>query len=87
MIAAVLTGFIVQNWFDVKIHIFYYLLAGLIMSVLSQLGDLMASLIKREFGIKDYGKILPGHGGIMDRLDSVLFIAPVIYIYFTNLNL
>lgn len=87
MLAAILTGCFVQNWFGMKINIIYYLLAGLIMSVLSQLGDLMASLIKREFGIKDYGKILPGHGGIMDRLDSILFIAPVIYIYFTNLNL
>lgn len=42
-------------------------------------GDLIASVIKRQIGIKDYGKIIPGHGGIMDRFDSILFTAPVIY--------
>jgi len=45
----------------------------------SVVGDLTASAIKRDFGIKDYGKLIPGHGGIMDRFDSILFTAPVIY--------
>jgi phosphatidate cytidylyltransferase len=53
--------------------------AGFVGSILSQFGDLTASAIKRYTGIKDYGKIIPGHGGIMDRFDSVLFTAPVIY--------
>ncbi|MCR4787486.1 MAG: phosphatidate cytidylyltransferase [Lachnospiraceae bacterium] len=48
-------------------------------SMLSQVGDLAASAIKRNFEIKDYGRIIPGHGGIMDRFDSVIFTAPVIY--------
>ena len=48
-------------------------------SVLSQVGDLAASAIKRNFEIKDYGRLIPGHGGIMDRFDSVTFTAPVIY--------
>lgn len=52
---------------------------GLIGSVLSQMGDLLASCIKRDFGVKDYGNILPGHGGLMDRFDSVVFIAPFVY--------
>lgn len=53
---------------------------GLVVSVISQLGDLVASLIKREFGIKDFGKILPGHGGFLDRFDSAIAIAPVLLV-------
>lgn len=48
-------------------------------AVISQVGDLAASAIKRDHQIKDYGKLIPGHGGIMDRFDSVLFTAPIIY--------
>lgn len=53
---------------------------GMACSVLGILGDLFASVIKRQCGIKDYGTIFPGHGGILDRFDSVLFIAPVVAI-------
>ena len=53
------------------------LLAG-IGSVLGIVGDLFASVVKRQCGIKDYGTIFPGHGGIMDRFDSVIFIAPLV---------
>lgn len=52
---------------------------SVVLSVISMFGDLAASTIKRNFGIKDFGKILPGHGGIMDRFDSVLFVMPVLY--------
>ena len=54
-------------------------LAGLIASPFAQAGDLIASAFKRKMGIKDYGKLIPGHGGIMDRFDSVLLTAPFIY--------
>ena len=53
-------------------------LMGLFCGVVSQIGDLSFSLIKREFGIKDYGKLFLAHGGVLDRFDSVLFVAPVI---------
>lgn len=50
-----------------------------IVSVLSQCGDLVMSLIKRKFGIKDYGKLFPGHGGVLDRFDSIIITSPFIY--------
>ncbi len=56
-------------------------LAPLLIGPLAQMGDLFESLLKRSFGVKDSGSIIPGHGGILDRLDSILFAAPAIYYY------
>lgn len=61
-------------------HFLIILLMGAIASVLGILGDLFASAVKRQHGIKDYGTIFPGHGGILDRFDSVMFIAPFVSI-------
>jgi phosphatidate cytidylyltransferase len=54
---------------------------GFAMGIVGQLGDFCKSLIKRELGIKDFGSIIPGHGGILDRFDSLLFAMPVAYLY------
>ena len=58
-----------------------YLLIGLVGGIAGQVGDLFASLIKRHCGIKDYGNIFPGHGGMLDRMDSILFTSVVVYCY------
>lgn len=57
----------------------YFVPLAIVGSTVSQLGDLFASAIKREFNIKDYGNLIPGHGGVLDRFDSILFTAPLTY--------
>lgn len=59
-----------------------FAILGGVVGILTQIGDLTASMIKRHFGVKDFGHLLPGHGGIMDRLDGILFCAPAIYLFF-----
>lgn len=56
-----------------------FTIIGGVGSVISQIGDLAASAIKRNYEIKDYGKLIPGHGGILDRFDSIIFTAPIVY--------
>lgn len=58
---------------------------GFLCSLLSVLGDLTFSMIKRHCSIKDYGSIFPGHGGILDRFDSVIFVAPLVFLFCQNL--
>lgn len=63
---------------EVLIHC---LIIGVLGGIVSQFGDLTASIFKRKMGIKDYGNLIPGHGGILDRFDSVLFTGPMVYYY------
>lgn len=58
------------------------MIVGLLISIFAPLGDLVESQLKRSFAVKDSGSIIPGHGGILDRLDSFIICAPVIYLYF-----
>ncbi len=69
-------------WMGYPIQINYLALVCVmpVLTLASILGDLSASVIKRQFQVKDYGSIMPGHGGIMDRFDSVLMVAPAVYI-------
>ena len=66
---------IVDNMFRISIAYWFLLLCGIMIPIIAQIGDLIMSVIKRHFGIKDYGKIFPGHGGMLDRFDSVLVVS------------
>ena len=85
IVGAALIGVIYAIIFKSKLEgsisnpILVFALTGAIGSVVSQIGDMAASAIKRNKGIKDYGTLIPGHGGILDRFDSVIFIAPIVY--------
>lgn len=71
---------VILHAFDHNAHyVLEFMLIGLVGAFISMIGDLAASAIKRNHKIKDYGKLIPGHGGIMDRFDSIIFCAPVIY--------
>ncbi len=74
--------FLVENVIYEQEVTWVFALIGGIGSIISQIGDLAASAIKRNYEIKDYGKLIPGHGGIMDRFDSVIVTAPMIYFLF-----
>lgn len=68
-------GFVVERVASVEANYLSLAVLGLVLPVISQIGDLFASLIKREAGIKDYSHLFPGHGGVMDRFDSILAVS------------
>ena len=71
----------------VPLHIGWSVVIGLAGALMGELGDLSFSVIKRQVGIKDYGRLLPGHGGVLDRFDSVLFAAPMIWMIVCRVQL
>lgn len=81
IISSVVVALILVFAFSHTEHIVSTLLLTVPMCILGMFGDLFASAIKRSAGIKDYGTLIPGHGGILDRFDSILMIAPVLYIF------
>ena len=79
LLGCMILGLVAQFGFHMQVNYIALAIVGLIGPCLGQLGDLAASLMKRECGVKDFGHIMPGHGGLLDRFDSVILIAPFVY--------
>ena len=80
-----LYGFVLNHFFALDANLVIMAFYGLVGAVVTMLGDLSFSLIKRQFGIKDYGSLIPGHGGMLDRFDSMSFAAPTMLLLVTLL--
>ena len=87
LIAFVIYGLVLNKAFSVSIPIYTFIILGLLLPVVSQIGDLIASAVKRQYGIKDYGNLFPGHGGVLDRFDSVMLVAPTLCLINGLINL
>lgn len=83
LLLAILAALVAQVWFTSQLSSTDALLLGILITISGLVGDLFESVIKRRQGVKDSGGILPGHGGMLDRLDSLLFTAPTFYYYVT----
>ena len=81
-VLALIYTFVLNNNFSFEYSYFVVGISGIVLSLIGQIGDFSASCIKRYVDIKDYSNLLPGHGGMLDRIDSVLFIAPFAYMLF-----
>ena len=90
VLGAAFLGFLyalaINRFSQVDVGVMAFTMIGAIGSVISQTGDLVASAFKRHYDVKDYGRFIPGHGGILDRFDSVIFVSPVIF-YLGNILL
>jgi phosphatidate cytidylyltransferase len=90
LILCVISGIAIATWLNSYFNgpqLYGWIVLAAIVSIFSTWGDLCESLIKRSIGVKDSGKILPGHGGILDRIDSLLLVSPTALLFFTILEL
>ena len=74
--------FFLFNFYNEKNYIFNLFTISIFLSITCQIGDLLVSFLKRKANVKDTGKILPGHGGLLDRIDGIIFVIPISYIIF-----
>jgi phosphatidate cytidylyltransferase len=82
VVATILLGY----WL-VDLHWPHGLALGALVATVAPFGDLAKSMVKRQMGVKDFSALIPGHGGMFDRIDSLLFVAPVIYYYVTMVSI
>ncbi len=82
IIGSIIVYFIFKPTVNFFSPVFLFVIVGLVASVLTQIGDLFESYIKRKTGIKDSGKIMPGHGGVLDRIDGMIFVSVFVFIVF-----
>lgn len=82
MIFTVISSVLLSKFFIESKILYIWIIIAIIVSIFSTLGDLIQSKFKRVAGIKDSGKIMPGHGGILDRLDSIIFVIPIINLFY-----
>lgn len=83
MLVSIVTAIVIHFTFFPKFPLLHAILAGVILSFCGVVGDLAESMWKRSAAVKDSGSMLPGHGGFLDRFDSILFTAPILYCYWT----
>ena len=81
-----ITALILRFACSLSVSVWGFALLGLLCGFVDPFGDIVLSAVKRNFGVKDFGRLLPGHGGVLDRFDSFLFIGPFVYLFISLVN-